>query len=322
MPKISLVVCPYKERALLERLLQHAEGCYDDLVVVHDGPENESRPPTSLSEIYIPSHRHPELAADFSIPEQAAKASVWWKTPEGPPIPGSIHELVTKYGGRYFEGPRCWQQEPHWPFAWSQAKHDWILRLDADEFPSSELRSWLQNIRKNPSLPSSGFSALWPPWNGTRVITKKIPPFRIFFFNRQQVTFFGMAENGPSLKTPPEELLLEIVHQPVRKSIGPGNLLLREQAYRWRRVIGLSLQKTPLELPRWRMNSPDWPLYWEQMRQKPLRTALKRALLSIPREWRHCRKNGYDFLPEAAVGTALHKFLLPLAFWYYQRRRL
>jgi hypothetical protein len=39
MPKISLVVCLYKERDLLERLLLHAEGCYDDLLVVHDGPE-------------------------------------------------------------------------------------------------------------------------------------------------------------------------------------------------------------------------------------------------------------------------------------------
>jgi hypothetical protein len=39
MTQISLVVCLYKERDLLERLLQHAEGCYDDLVVVHDGPE-------------------------------------------------------------------------------------------------------------------------------------------------------------------------------------------------------------------------------------------------------------------------------------------
>jgi glycosyltransferase involved in cell wall biosynthesis len=39
MPRISLVVCLYKERDLLERLLHQAEGYYDDLVVVHDGPE-------------------------------------------------------------------------------------------------------------------------------------------------------------------------------------------------------------------------------------------------------------------------------------------
>ena len=38
MPKISLVVCLYREKELLERLLKHAQGCYDDLVVVHDGP--------------------------------------------------------------------------------------------------------------------------------------------------------------------------------------------------------------------------------------------------------------------------------------------
>ncbi|NJK90806.1 MAG: glycosyltransferase [Blastochloris sp.] len=104
MPKISLIVCLYKERDLLERLLQHAEGCYDDLVVVHDGSESDTNPPTPLAKIHIPSHRHPELAVDFSIPEQAAQASTWWKHLEGSPSPGSIHELVTKHGGPCFEG--------------------------------------------------------------------------------------------------------------------------------------------------------------------------------------------------------------------------
>lgn len=39
MPAISLVVCVYKQRDLLKRLLDSAEGCYDDLVVIHDGPD-------------------------------------------------------------------------------------------------------------------------------------------------------------------------------------------------------------------------------------------------------------------------------------------
>lgn len=39
MPAVSMVVCLYREREFLSRLLAGAEGCYDDLVVVHDGPD-------------------------------------------------------------------------------------------------------------------------------------------------------------------------------------------------------------------------------------------------------------------------------------------
>ncbi len=40
MPRITLVVCVCNERELLQRLLRKATGCYDDLVVVHDGPDS------------------------------------------------------------------------------------------------------------------------------------------------------------------------------------------------------------------------------------------------------------------------------------------
>ncbi len=39
MPAVSMVVCLYRERDFLSRLLSRAEGCYDDLIVVHDGPD-------------------------------------------------------------------------------------------------------------------------------------------------------------------------------------------------------------------------------------------------------------------------------------------
>jgi glycosyltransferase involved in cell wall biosynthesis len=41
MPAVSMVVCLYRERDFLSRLLKRAEGCYDDLVVVHDGQDRE-----------------------------------------------------------------------------------------------------------------------------------------------------------------------------------------------------------------------------------------------------------------------------------------
>src|SRR5262245_27805195 len=103
MPALSLVVCVFHEGELLRRLLEKAAGCYDDLVVVHDGPDTTG-----------------------------------------------VRTIVEGAGGKFFEGPRAHQQEPHWPLAWGKAAHDWILRLDADEYPGEELNEWLKKFRAGP----------------------------------------------------------------------------------------------------------------------------------------------------------------------------
>src|SRR5581483_790413 len=166
MPAISLVVCLRKERDFLARLLRHAEGCYDDLVVVHDGPEFEVGVPPPVA---APPA---EMAMDYAEIPAGSPIPPFYRAPTLPPKPGSTHELVLQHGGRYFEGPRCYQQEPHWPFAWSQAEHDWILRLDADEYPSTGLKEWLCKFRATEELLEnvSGYLGIWPLWNGSRKV--------------------------------------------------------------------------------------------------------------------------------------------------------
>src|SRR5581483_6422279 len=41
MPAITLIVCTYGDRVPLERLLDQSRDCYDELLVVHDGPDFE-----------------------------------------------------------------------------------------------------------------------------------------------------------------------------------------------------------------------------------------------------------------------------------------
>src|ERR1700730_1273143 len=147
MPALSMVVCVRGEARLFERLLRETTGCYDDLVVVHDGPAD-----TDGSQ--------------------------------------GIERFVVQHNGRFFVRPRAFQQEPHWPFAWEQAKHDWILRLDADEFPSEELKRWLRRFRDSdePSKGISGYTSIWPLWNGRKNVTKRWPDRRIFLFHKQRVS--------------------------------------------------------------------------------------------------------------------------------------
>ena len=229
MPPVSLVVCVSQDRELLERLLQRSAGCYDDLIVVHDGP-------------------------DTAGVRAAAEAA----------------------GGSFFERPRAYQQEPHWPFAWGKAAHDWILRLDVDEFPGQELKAWLQEFRPRPEPASaiSGFTCIWPLWNGRKAVTRNWPSGRIFLFNKQRVRFFGMAETLPIPDSNYQALKLVLQHEPRRKSYGVRNILFRKQAYHWRRVIAQSLMGLPTELPCWRWTSPDWPAPWDSLRRQPIRHSL------------------------------------------------
>jgi hypothetical protein len=235
MPEVSLVVCVHRERDLLERQLEHAEGCYDDLVVVHDGPDDTD-----------------------------------------------VRSLVERRHGRFFERQRCFQQEPHWPFAWEQARHDWILRWDADEFPSDELREWLRLFRSRPEPPAdvSGYTAIWPLWDGRRARTAKWPR-SVILLDRRRVRFIGVADQAPLPDGRYLPLDLVVHHQPKRKNYGVGYTLLNPKVRRWQREIARALLGKPTDLPCWRWDSPDWPEKWDQIRRRPLLTGLIRLVLSV-----------------------------------------
>lgn len=274
MPAVSLVVCVHNERDLLQRLLRHASGCYDDLTVVHDGPDTSR-----------------------------------------------TREVVEAAGGRFFERPREHQQEPHWPFAWGQAKHSWILRLDADEFPSDEMKNWLVEFRRaaDPGETVSGYTCIWPLWNGRRVVSKYWPAGRHFLFHKQRVRFFGMVEAVPVADFAFVALPLVLRHEPTRRSYGIRNLLFRRQAYTWRNVIALSLLRPIVSLQTWRWETDAWPPTWEQIRRNPFRTALSRLAFGTARALRDQWLAEKRVFPMAALSGPLHHALIGLEFWRLRR---
>ena len=350
MPKISLVVCLYKERDLLERLLQQAEGCYEDLVVVHDWVE-ETIPGEDIggrrsiqssstinspsvinhqSQCYEEGWKSPEdlslkepnappieIARDYAELPKSAPLPTGYRLKIGLPQPGSIHELVNRYGGRFYEGPRCFQQEPHWPFAWWAAKHDWILRLDADEYPSKDLHQWLRNFRSSANPLDSGFLSIWPLWSGKKEIWCQRQASRLFLFNLKQIRFFGMAEHSPvSTISTFVPLPLLIHHRPKRKSYGCINLLLRKQAYRWRSVIACSIKGSPKDLPCWCQEDHTWPKHWQDIRDRPIIIGAIRLLTAPVFQFIYETRRGSEFVPDAYIGTGMHQFLMSLTYFF------
>src|ERR1700730_1766925 len=319
MPATSLVVCLHRQRDFLERLLHETSGFFDDLVIVHDGPESAANDqvhtPDEIKET-PPAIDYSKLSFDSTLP----------RVYDTPPIPaqhGSIHELTLSYGGRYFEGPRCFQQEPHWPFAVSRAKHDWILRLDADEFPSAELKEWLAHFRakQDTDRAVSGYTCVWPVWNGKNAVTRSWPSGRIFLFHRQRVRFFGMAEQVSVLDVRFQSLPLLLHHQPQRKSHGLLNILNRQQGSRWRLVIAQSLLDLPQDLPQWRWNDNTWPPFWDRLRRNPIRAGAYSLLPNTARTLRDQWQTEHKLMPLIAVATPLHHSLIGLLLFQMRRRR-
>src|SRR5215813_7013630 len=76
----------------------------------------------------------------------------------------NVREIVEAQGGRFFEMPSVPFEELHWPFAWGQARHDWIIKMDADEFPGESMKGWLKEFRRAPEPASdiSGYTCIWP----------------------------------------------------------------------------------------------------------------------------------------------------------------
>lgn len=275
MPKISLVVCVYQEGELLQRLLAQAHGVYDDLVVVHDGPDTTG-----------------------------------------------VRAIVEAAGGRFFEGPRAFQQEPHWARAWGEAQNDWILRLDADEYPSPPMLAWLSQFRQQPApAPElSGYTCIWPLWNGQQAVTKRWPAGRNFLFDRRRVRFFGMVEQVPVADGRFEALELVLCHEPRRQSYGIYNVVVRGQAWCWRERIATSLLGPTTALNCWRWERPEWPPEWEQIRRQPWRTGLVRLTLGTFRGLRDQWRQEGKIFPSAALSGPIHHFLICLKFWQLRRR--
>lgn len=261
-------------------------------------------------------------AIDFSQLPDNSPLPEGYIAPSNSPKPGSIHELVVQCGGKYFLGSRCFQQEPHWPFAWSRARHDWILRLDADEFPSEELKNWLCRFRTGPEPPEdvSGYTCIWPLWNGRKMITNRWPVGRILLFHRRRVRFFGVAEQVPIPDSRYEPLGLILHHQPNRKSYGVRNALFRRQAYRWRHVIAQSLMGEPTALPCWRWTLAQWPNRWNWIRHHPLTHSIA-SLVWVPLRQLKGMLNAGE-IPDLSecLNPALHHFMLGLQVFVAKQR--
>ena len=191
-----------------------------------------------------------------------------------------VREVVESFGGRFVERARAYSQEPHFPFVFEQARYDWLLRLDSDEYPSSGLAEWIARFRADLSEPfeTGGYLCVWPAWNGRRAVANW-PNKRLFLFDRRKTHFVGVYEQSAIVEGKLVRLPYVLHHEPPGKSHGLRNILFKPRTVQGRRNVAQALMGSPLDHPRWRYDSHLWPAGWQQLKDHPVRTGLTRLVV-------------------------------------------
>lgn len=165
-------------------------------------------------------------------------------------------EIAERYRCRIFVRPLVGHAEVATVFAYEQARGEWILSLDADEFLSEELRGEMRRLVADGE--TNGYEVLWRMWDGERYITDD-GPFKLSLFRRARVHVLGMIHAVEQVDPPVRRVMLQLEHRPVYNNYALGTMLTKQR--RWAKINALEFIGDPRAIPSFNWDAPvSWPL--------------------------------------------------------------
>lgn len=144
-------------------------------------------------------------------------------------------EIASKYTNKIFEMPEnkgmC---EAHYIFGFSKCSFDWVLKMDADEYLSDDLKKNIKNLAQNDKIDLYNF--VWPIWNGKEYITNGWP-YKGFLFRKSKIGFldkyhFPLSTVGTSSNA---DFVME--HKPLYNNYDPK--IFKTKTIKWCKLQAL-----------------------------------------------------------------------------------
>jgi glycosyltransferase involved in cell wall biosynthesis len=166
-------------------------------------------------------------------------------------------EIAEQMGARVFVREQIGTPEAHTVFAYEEARGDWLLGIDADEFLSAELRAAIPELVARAGV--SGYEFLWRIWDGERYVTQD-GPYKLVLFRRLATHYLGIQHSVERVDGRIERVPLLLEHRPRYNNFTVHSI--RTKWRRWARIHAKELL-TPLDqLPRFNWEGPArWPWY-------------------------------------------------------------
>jgi glycosyltransferase involved in cell wall biosynthesis len=168
-------------------------------------------------------------------------------------------EIATAHGARVFVREHAGHAEHHRPFAYEQARGEWVLRIDADEFLSGELRAALRDLVSDTR--ADGFEFEWRMWDGERYVTEG-GPFRLALMRRSAIRLLGLIQQAESVDGEVVRTSLLLEHRPLY-----NNFSLPVMATKWRRWAEIQAREYLSDrraAPVYRVPPSPWP-WWRRL---------------------------------------------------------
>jgi len=165
--------------------------------------------------------------------------------------------IAEEYGCRIFIQPFRGHADASKVFAFSQARHEWILGVDADEFLSTGLRAHLHELVSDPSV--NGYRLLWPFWDGRRYVSSPEKSWhKLALYRRDCMHAVGNLHLTIDVDEPVIDVEHHLEHRPEY-----NNWTLRTTFTKWRawaRVSAREYLSPYSDLPTFNWSGPtEWP---------------------------------------------------------------
>lgn len=164
-------------------------------------------------------------------------------------------DIAEQHGCRTYVLPLSGHAEAATIFAFEQARGEWILSLDADEYLSCSLREHLRELVADEQV--NGYELLWRMWNGTRYITAK-GPYKLALYRRSRLHALGVHHSAEWVDPPVRRVQLQLEHRPAY-----NNFALRTMLTKWRRSAKIQACQFLTafdEIPKFNWDhESDWP---------------------------------------------------------------
>jgi glycosyltransferase involved in cell wall biosynthesis len=165
-------------------------------------------------------------------------------------------DIAERHGCRIHVRPLVGHAEASTVFAYEQARGEWILSIDADEYLSDALRDGLRELVRDEDV--NGYEFLWRMWDGERYITEN-GPYKLALFRRRHVRLLGMIHGVEQVDAPVRTVQLQLEHRPQYNNLAIGTVLTKWR--RWARINAREFLMPFDTIPRFNWDGPTrWPL--------------------------------------------------------------
>jgi len=166
-------------------------------------------------------------------------------------------DIAEPFGCRTFVRPLLGNPERHTVFAYEQARGDWLLSPDADEYLSDEMAAVIPDLIIRDDF--SGWEFRSPLWDGKRY-TKR-GPYTLRLLRRDATSLIGLLQSSERVRGAigrREELLH---HEPPYNNFSARSVFSKWR--RWCRIQALELTSPFADLPKFNyVGDNHWP--WQR----------------------------------------------------------